>query len=308
MTRFSFSSTKTHIRQLREMTGAPLMKCKEAIDKFDGDFPLAKQFLFEKNLATAEKKSARETNCGCIAFHCEHSSFIGFAELFCETDFVLKNEHFLDFGEKVKTIFPELKDSVRMDHPQTSEYLKQSVPELWEENQQLIAKIQENIKVNSVLVDRLAPDANQVIGTYMHTSLRPGLGKSLTYVVLGVAKDSPLTEKELGLAKRVSEELAIHVFCMKPEYIREEDMPSEERAEVERAIEESLDEKIRQKPESILQKIVSGKREKMINHRLLVTQELGDSDDGTTVQRFLDQMSQKLGFPISVERFHTVKI
>ena len=145
MTRFSFSSTKTHIRQLREMTGAPLMKCKEAIDKFDGDFALAKQILFEKNLATAEKKSARETNCGCIAFHCEHSSFIGFAELFCETDFVLKNEHFLDFGEKVKPIFPELQASVRMDHPQTSEYLKQSVPELWEENQQLIAKIQENI-------------------------------------------------------------------------------------------------------------------------------------------------------------------
>jgi elongation factor Ts len=284
------------------------MKCKEAIEKFEGDFNSAKQFLFEKNLATAEKKSAREANCGMISFTCEPFAFVGYSELFCETDFVLKNESFLDFGEKVGSVFGNFSESVSMDFEQCQEYLREQNKDLWDENQQLIAKIQENIKVNSITVDRLQGDCGQIIGTYMHTPLRPNLGKSLTYVVLSFSKDSALTEKEQKILASVSEELAVHVFCMKPEYIKEQDIPVEEMKKIENEIQESLGETMKKKPEHIIEKMVQGKKGKILNHRLLMKQEMGDSDEGTDVEMFLGEVSKVLGFSLQVDRFHTVKI
>lgn len=303
-----FSSSKLQIKQLRELTGAPLLKCKEAIEQFKGDLNAAKMFLFEKNLASAEKKADRETACGMLVLSSRPSSYLGFAEIACETDFVLKNENFLDFGEKVRSILPSLADSVDMDKQQTEDFLKAHQPDLWGENQQLIAKIQENIRVNSIFLEKLPAKSNLVFGNYMHSTLRANLGKSLTYVALSHGKGDALTEREEKYLGDIAEEIAVHVFCKKPDYVRKEEMPEEELSQIEQTVRDSLDENFGKKPLEIQEKIMSGKLSKLLDDRLLMTQEFEAMEDGVTIEMFLKNASSELGFEVQIERFKTVKI
>ena len=284
------------------------MKCKQAIEKFEGDLAKAKKFLFENNLATAEKKSDRETKCGMLVYSLEPSSYIGFAEITCETDVVLKNENFLDFGEKIARELANFSVSTNMDKVQVETHFREHNNELWNDNQQLIAKIQENIRVSSISVDRLPENSQKVFGAYMHTSYRENLGKSLTYVVLSFSKDGPLLPKEQNILNNVAEEIAVHVFCKQPEYINKNELPEGELNQILQSIQDSMDEKIRSKPVEILEKIAAGKLSKVLDQRLLMTQLLGDSEDGINVEDFLSQISSNLGFSVFVERFKTVTI
>ena len=81
------------IKQLREATFAPLWDCKSALDEADGDIERAKQILKEKGIAKAGKKADRETNEGMIQIVSEWDKTI-VLKLLCETDFVVKNDHF----------------------------------------------------------------------------------------------------------------------------------------------------------------------------------------------------------------------
>ena len=290
------------------MTGAPLMKCKEAIEKFQGDIQQAKLYLYEKNMATAEKKSSRETKCGMLVYSLEPSSFVAFAEIVCETDFVLKNENFLDFGEKVVKTISSFEESVQMDKAQVEAYLRENQNDLWNENQQLIAKIQENIRISSIFVDYLPENSGKVFGAYMHTSYRENLGKSLTFVELSFNKEGTLLPKEQNLLNEVAEEMAVHVFCKNPEYINRLDLPEGELENIIESIHNDLDDKFKNKPAEIIEKIINGKLSKVLDQRLLMTQQLGDSEDEITVEEFLNQISSKLGFNVFVERFKTVTI
>jgi elongation factor Ts len=304
----NFSSAKLNIKQLREITGAPLMKCKEALEKFEGDINQAKQFLFEKNLATAEKKSDRDTNCGILAYSMNPSSYIGFAEIGCETDFVLKNENFLDFSDQVSEMFSSFSESVNYDKEESEGYLRDQQKDLWNENQQLIAKIQENIRINSISVDKFSENSNQLFGSYMHTTYRSRLGKSLTYVVLSYSKSEPLSIKEEKFLSEIAEEIAVHVFCKQPDYVSDKEMPEDELAEIKQSILETLDETLLKKPKEIQEKIIKGRLSKVLDDRLLMSQKLGDSDEEITIESMLKSISSDLGFDVTIKRFKTVKI
>lgn len=79
---------------------------KKALDEFGGDFEKAKQFLIEKGLASAQKKMDKETREGVIGvFVSQNRDFGAVGEINCETDFVARNDLFLDFVQTtLKTV------------------------------------------------------------------------------------------------------------------------------------------------------------------------------------------------------------
>lgn len=82
------------VKELREKTGAGMMECKKALEASNGDFNKAIEYLRQKGLATAQKKSSRVTTEGIIASYIHMYKIGVLVELNCETDFVARNEEF----------------------------------------------------------------------------------------------------------------------------------------------------------------------------------------------------------------------
>jgi elongation factor Ts len=87
--------TAAAVKQLREMTGIGMMKCKEALQATDGDIEKAVEYLRKQGLKTAEKKAGRETSEGVIGSYIHSNNKIGvLVEVRCETDFVARGDDF----------------------------------------------------------------------------------------------------------------------------------------------------------------------------------------------------------------------
>lgn len=92
----------TDIKNLREETGAGMMDCKRALDESNGDYNKAKEIVFQRGLAKAEKKSDRETKVGYIASYVHTNHSVGaLVEILCETDFVARNDEFQTMAKEV---------------------------------------------------------------------------------------------------------------------------------------------------------------------------------------------------------------
>jgi elongation factor Ts len=90
------------VKQLREKTGAGIMDCKEALAECDGDISKSIDFLRKKGLATASKRSGRVMREGVIKSYIHTGSKLGaMVEIDCETDFVAKNDDFLEFAKNM---------------------------------------------------------------------------------------------------------------------------------------------------------------------------------------------------------------
>jgi elongation factor Ts len=90
------------VKKLREETGAGMMNCKQALLEHDGDYEKAIQYLKLKGMATADKKSSRNTNEGLIYSYIHTGSKLGILlEVNCETDFVARREEFSDLAKNI---------------------------------------------------------------------------------------------------------------------------------------------------------------------------------------------------------------
>ncbi|MDJ0783911.1 MAG: translation elongation factor Ts [Desulfosarcinaceae bacterium] len=90
------------VKQLREKTNAGIMDCKAALKDCEGDMDKAVDFLRKKGLATAAKRAGREASEGTVQSYIHMGGKIGaMVEVNCETDFVAKNEDFLDFARNI---------------------------------------------------------------------------------------------------------------------------------------------------------------------------------------------------------------
>jgi elongation factor Ts len=92
----------TLVKQLREKTGAGMMDCKQALTECDGDLDQAVDFLRKKGLATAQKRAGRAMTEGTVQSYIHMGGKLGvLVEVNCETDFVAKNEDFVDFARNI---------------------------------------------------------------------------------------------------------------------------------------------------------------------------------------------------------------
>lgn len=153
--------TVDQIRQLRELTGAGIMECKEALQKNEGDHDKAIAFLREKGFAQAAKRSDRETSQGVVESYIHTGGRVGaLVELGCETDFVARTEDFQSLAHEiamqVAAMAPKyvsLEDKKDDDSPDTQvvlleqPYIKDSSQSIKDLIQELAAKVGENIRV-----------------------------------------------------------------------------------------------------------------------------------------------------------------
>ena len=159
------SITKDSVMALREKTGAGLIDCKRALADSNGDMDEAVSILRKKGVATAAKKSGRSASEGVIAQSISRDRSKGIlVEVNCETDFVAKNEDFVEFSTSI-----------------ASELLNDPQIDLEEKRTEQVAKIGENIQISRS--ETLSPTSSGLVESYVHTGAKVA-------VLLSIGSDS----------------------------------------------------------------------------------------------------------------------
>ena len=203
--------TASMVKELREMTGAGMMDCKKALVECDGDMDKAVDYLREKGLAKAAKKAGRVAAEGLvkIAFSDDRKT-AALVEVNSETDFVSKNEEFVDFvdGLAKLALTAETND---IEAFKAMAYEDSTVAEVLTAK---IAKIGENMSIR-----RIEKVSGDVIASYVHGGGRIG--------VLVVGKGEATDDVKTALTN-----VAMQVAAMNPQYVSRNDISADELAKI----------------------------------------------------------------------------
>ena len=256
------------VKELRDRTGAGMMECKKALTNSSGDMEKAVEEMRKAGQAKADKKSSRVAAEGVISLSIsEDNKFANIIEINCETDFVAKDESFLEFVKKISDISLQNLDG-NIENLLNSQH--QSGKTVEEVRLELVSKVGENVKIRRIQ----AIDANNsYIGNYMH-------GTKIGVVVL-------LKNENTELAK----DICMHIAAMKPialnaSDISQKDLNKEREIFLAQAKESG-------KPEDIIQKMVDGKIKKYISEVTLIDQKFV-KDNEVTVGKLLEKNNNEI--------------
>ena len=203
--------TAQMVKELREMTGAGMMDCKKALVEVDGNIEAAVDYLREKGLAKAAKKAGRVAAEGLvkIAFSDDHKA-AAIVEVNSETDFVSKNEEFVEFVDALAKLALTA-ESEDMDAFKAMAFDGGTVADALTAK---IAKIGENMSVR-----RIAKASGDVVTSYVHGGGRIGV------IVVGSGEDNEANKAALT-------NVAMQVAAMNPQYVKESDISADELAKL----------------------------------------------------------------------------
>ena len=243
------------VKKLREATGAGFKDCNLAIKESSGDLDKAIEILRVKGISKASKKMSREAKEGVVAVS-ESDKKISLIEVNCETDFVAKNDDFINFVKELS----ELNNNVNsnLDNLQKS---KMSNGKTVDENLvALIAKIGEKITIGKT---KTVANEGTVNSKYLHTVVKDNLAKLAVAVSLET-KDNSETVKNFG------KQLSMHIAASNPLAL---DQDSIDKSIIEKE-QELVTEELKNsgKPEEIAKKISIGKMNKFKEENALLTQ------------------------------------
>lgn len=282
------SFTAKDVQALREKTGVGMMDCKKALTESDGDMEKAIDFLREKGLAAASKKAGRIAAEGVVAsYYDEKARKAAIVEVNSETDFVAKNEVFKSFvGEVAKTIVETLPADV---DDLLAKKLSGSDRTVLENLQDKILSIGENIKIRRFTV------YDGTVSMYIHTGGTVG-------VLVGFETDEAAAAADAF--KVMGKDIAMQISAMNPLYLDRASVPAEviehEKTILMTQIQE--DEKMRSKPEKVLEGIVTGKLGKYFKEFCLLEQQF-IKDNDLSVAQYIANTAKMLGAEIKVTRF-----
>ena len=250
------------VMELRTKTGAGMMDCKKALIETNGDLQTAIDYLREKGISKAAKKASRVASQGLIFISVSQDSKTGaMLELNSETDFVAKNEDFINFGNK-------LVDLILTNDISTIDELKNLDVDGFKINNQLtslIATIGENMNIRRFK----KTSSNSFVTTYIHMGGKIG-------VLLNM--EGEINEENTTKAK----DIAMHIAAMAPDFLDRTDVP-EEVLEKEKAIVRA--QLLEQgKPENIIDKILIGKMNKYYEENCLLQHKFVKDDKLTVAQ------------------------
>ena len=262
------------VKNLREKTGAGMLDCKKALDECKGDIEKAVDWLREKGIAKAAKKTDRIAAEGLAAIF-ENGNKALVLEVNSETDFVAKNEEFKNFVNLVgETILNS--DAKTMEEAKSLEVNGETIESL---TIALTAKIGEKISIRRFEV--LEKNDDEAFGSYIH------MGGRIACLVKITGNDS-----------NVAREVAMHAAAMRPLYVNETEVPTEvldKEKEIMR--QELLNEG---KPADKIDNILVGKVRKYYEEVCLENQIYVKAENKETVGKFLSNNNSKL---ISMVRF-----
>lgn len=249
--------TAQSVKELREKTGAGMMDCKKALTECDGDITRSIDWLREKGIAKAAKKSDRIAAEGLSRVAADGNTAVIF-EVNSETDFVAKNEQFLGLLDTIQTALlankpATLEDAMNMIiNGESLETLISTAT----------ATIGEKISLRRISV--VEKSNEEVFGTYMHMG-----GRISALVILN------------GGNNEVAKDVAMQVASMSPLYVNRDEMPKDV-VDHERAVQMEIlknDDKLAGKPEKVLAGIIEGRISKNLKDMCLVEQEFFKNPD-----------------------------
>lgn len=262
--------TAALVKELRDKTGAGMMDCKKALTETDGDLDKAADWLREKGIAKAAKKQSRIAAEGVCNVLTDGNEAIIY-ELNCETDFVAKNDNFVQLVDEVGQAILK-SDATNLDEALA---IEQDGKALADRLIEATVKIGEKISLRRV--SRVVKADNASFGAYVHMG-----GKIATLsVVEGVDEDT---------AKDVS----MHVAAINPRYLDPSQI-SEDVIEHERQIltNEALNEG---KPANIVEKMVVGRLNKYLKDICLINQPFVKDPDVTVETHIKNKGGKVLSF------------
>ncbi len=243
--------TASAVKNLREVTGLPMMECKQALTECNGDFDAAKEWLRKKHKGKLEERAGRETGEGRIGVYVSADRKIGaIVELQCETAPVAKNELFVAladaFAKKVADGSAEKPDpaGIRKDPALDAMFVE------------TYGKLRETM--NLIRCQRVQ---GEFVASYVHHD-----GKTGVLVALNAAPKGDA----------IAADLCMHTAFAQPLAIDAAGVPADEIAKVRKQAAEAAKEE--GKPESIVEKIVEGRVKSFVAEKALMEQLHARSD------------------------------
>ena len=272
------------VMELRRQTDCGMMECKKALVKADGDINKAIEILREEGLATAAKKAGRIAAEGMVyAVATANGAVV--VEVNAETDFVAKNDKFVEFTKDLANVVAEQKPAdvealmgCKMGEGTVDEALKA-----------LILVIKENIKVRRFV------RYEGVCSAYVH-----GGGTHGILVNFETTNDIDAKDEFVAYGK----DIAMQVAAANPGYVDEASVPAEVVAKEKEIMlaQMAQDPKTANKPEAVKEKMIQGKIKKFFKENCLVDQEFVKDGD-LTVAQYTAKVAKDLGGEIKIVKF-----
>jgi elongation factor Ts len=283
--------TAKMVQELRRNTGAGMMDCKKALGETEGDLTKASEWLRQKGMVAAGKKSDRVTAEGLVDKFIQADGKTGvLVEVNCQTDFVARNDAFTDLVQSLahQAITADSVETL-LEQPYTADPgIKVS-----EAIVQSIAKIGENLNVRRLANYAVAAGTEGAVDSYIHTGGRVGV-----LIELGCASANVSGSEDFkNLARNLAMQIAA---CPNVEYINVDEIP-EAIASKEKEIEMGRDD-IANKPDQMKEKIVKGRIDKRLKEMTLLDQPY-IKDQNISVTELIGQTTKQLGEDVTVRRF-----
>ena len=243
------------VKKLREATGAGFKDCNLAIKESNGDLDKAVEILRIKGVSKASKKMSREAKEGVVAISGDERK-TSIIEVNCETDFVAKNDDFINFVKELS----ELNNSTNSNLEELQKSKMKNGSSVEDNLVALIAKIGEKITIGQT---KTISNSSSVNYQYLHTVVKDNLGKLAVVVSLETKENSEIV-------KTFGKQLSMHIAASNPLAL--------ESSLIDKAIidkeQELIAEELKNsgKPEEIAKKISLGKMNKFKEENALLTQ------------------------------------
>ena len=244
------------IKQLRQSTGAGFKDCNVAIKESRGNLDKAVEILRVKGISKASKKMLRDAKEGVVALSGDQNK-ASIIEVNCETDFVAKNEDFINFVKELS----EINNSVNSDIDKLKKTIMNNKKTVEENLVSMIAKIGEKITLGRV---KTLNHENSKNYFYLHTIVKDNLSK----IAVITSINTKVKSEKIDL---FGKQLSMHIAASNPISVNPDEIKQEILDKEQKLVTEEL--KNSGKPEDIAKKISSGKMNKFKEDNSLMTQQ-----------------------------------
>ncbi len=282
--------TAAMVKELREMSGAGMMDCKKALTKTDGDMDKAVEFLRENGLAKAEKKAGRIAAEGIVKIDIsDDKKSAAIVEVNSETDFVAKNDTFQNYVAEVAAQI-NAESPADLDAFLGSPWAKDSSKTVKEQLASMVATIGENMNIRRF--EKVNVEDGAVVG-YIHAGGKIG-------VLVSAKVDQYSAEVEECLKN-----VCMQVAAMNPKYLSSDDVSEEyKKKELEVLVAQAKnDPKNANKPENIIEKMVTGRLNKELKEVCLTEQVYVKAENKENVGQYVNSVAKAIGSDITLKGF-----
>ena len=283
--------TAAMVKELREISGAGMMDCKKALTATEGDMDKAMEFLREKGLATAQKKASRIAAEGIVMLKVAEDSKKAVAvEVNAETDFVAKNEKFQAYVAQVAEQALET-EAADIDAFLAEPWKFDTSKTVNEALAGQVAVIGENMKIRRF---QKVEETEGFVASYTHMGGKIGV---LVDVVTDVVNDE---------IKEMAKNVAMQIAALNPKYTNRSEVSEEYIAHEKEILMAQIqnDPKESQKPEKVIQGMISGRINKELKEICLLDQVYVKAEDGKqSVEKYVAEVAKANGANVTIKGF-----